>query len=145
MPKTACISVMRMVRAESFEIPAEARGVLGVENQIVVAPVVFERPHFAPNRLAVRSDRAALAARGYDFVLTERPRADVADCADTAPLVLCAVRLGAVFDNEKIVSAGDVHDCVHVAGEAHEVDGDYRLCLRSDELFDFGGHDILRI
>lgn len=55
------------VRAESFEIPAEARGVLGVENQIVVAPVVFERPHFAPNRLAVRSDRAALAARGYDL------------------------------------------------------------------------------
>ena len=42
---------------------------------------------------------AAFAAGGHDFVLAERPCADVSDGADGFAFVFRTVRLGAVFDH----------------------------------------------
>ena len=50
----------------------------------------------------------------------------------------------AVFDDPQVVPPGDVHDSVHVAGAAREVDHKQRLGARGDARLDGCGIDGLR-
>ena len=58
--------------------------------------------------------------------------ADVAQGAGAVSAILAAVDVGAVFDDQQIVRAGEVEQCIHV-GEPHgQVNGKHGLGLRGD-------------
>src|SRR5690606_37028448 len=60
----------------------------------------------------------------------------IADAADVAAAVERADAVGGVFHHLQVVAAGDVHDLVHGAGFAAEVDRDDRLRARGDGALD---------
>lgn len=65
--------------------------------------VVFVAPHASPEGLVVGSDHAAFAAGGHYFVLAKAPSSGVANAANGAAFVACAVGLSAVFDHVEVV------------------------------------------
>src|SRR5690606_30821365 len=81
--------------------------------------------------LVVGDERAAFAAREV-LEVVEAERADIADGAVLATVVPAADALAGIFDHEELALAGDLHDRVHVAGQAEDVDGDHGAGVLAD-------------
>ena len=116
-----------------------------VVHGIVAFAVVFVRPHFAPQLFVVGGDHAAFAAGGHDFVLAERPSADMADRADGFAFVFRTVRLGAVFDNPQVMFFGQSHDVVHFGRHTGKVNHDDGFGVWRQSGFDGFGADVLAV
>src|SRR5262249_39310297 len=63
------------------------------------------------------------ATGGYDFVAIKTERSNISECADVFSFVSHAHSLGRIFDNEKVVAAGNLHDLVNSASQTERVDG----------------------
>ena len=83
------------VGAKALVQPAKTRRMRARVNRIPAFAMVLAGPHPAPQVAVIGGDHAALAAGGHDLVLTERPRANMADRADHPPLVTRTMGLGA--------------------------------------------------
>src|SRR5690606_8728267 len=88
--------------------------------------VVLVRPHARPQLAVIGGYHAAFPTGGHDLVLAERPAAHVPDGADRPALVASPMGLGAVLDHMQTALAGQLHDRVHIAGPAGQVNTDDR-------------------
>ena len=109
------------VGAKALVQPAKTRRMRARVNRIPAFAMVLAGPHPAPQVAVIGGDHAALAAGGHDLVLTERPRANMADRADHPPLVTRTMGLGAILDHLQPVASGQRHDRIHVAGPARQM------------------------
>ena len=73
---------------------------------------------------------------GDVLVIVETEAADPADRTEPLPFIGAADRLTGVLDHGDVVSAGDRHDPVHVAGAVRHVDDHDRACARGDFPFE---------
>ena len=87
----------------------------------------------------VRHNRPRLAVRAEVLTRIEAEAAELADAAHAASFVLRAVGLGGVLDHYQAVAIRDLHDRIHVAGLAVEVNRNDRLRARRDRLFKLTG------
>ena len=79
----------------------------------------------------IRGHRTSFTGR-HVLEVVEAEGTDVTDSPDLAALVAAAYGLAAIFDDSKIISGRDFHDCVHVANGTPHVYGDNGFGVRSD-------------
>jgi len=109
------------VGAEALVYPAEAGGMLSLEDRLMGFAVVFEGPHGVPEIGMFGCDHAALAGGGEDLVLAEAPGGHIAEAAHGLSMDAGAMGLGTVFDHGETLGAGQIEDRGHVGGPAAEV------------------------
>ena len=88
--------------------------------------------------LVVGDHHAALAAGPEVLPGIEAEAAHVADGAHAPALVLRAVGLGSIFDDDEVMAAGDVQDGVEIRGLAMQVHRQDRLGAVGDRRLDLG-------
>ena len=98
---------------------------VAIAHVAVVPTLVAEQFHPQVELFAVGDDNAAVARR-HVLRLLKTETADVAERADVTPFVFGRVGLSAVFDQNHIVSFGDLSDPVHLARTPEQVNEDNR-------------------
>jgi len=92
---------------------------------------VVEDERAVIERLVVRNERAALAARD-DLVVVERKRSRVANRTQALAAIGTAIRLARIFEHFDAVLVGDGHNGIHIARQAIHVNGDDSFGARRD-------------
>src|SRR5690606_21695578 len=79
---------------------------------------------------------------GHDFILTERPGPNMAYRPDHGITNFRAMRLSTIFDDEQIMLFRQGHNAIHITRPAAEMNRDYRLGFRRNDLADCARADI---
>lgn len=104
--------------------------------------VVSDHPRPLCDLWVTGGDHPPLAG-GHVLCGIEAEDADVPDGPGPSAVVLGAVGLAGVLNDQNVPLFSDLHDGVHVAREAVEVDHDYGLRLLGDRIFDPVGIDVV--
>ncbi len=121
---------------------AEAGRIENVERMLFRdAPVMAQGHSAAVDVEVIRQQEAAFDA-GHDLRTLHAETARRAEGADLLALVGGAVGVRAVFDHLQLVLLRNLHDGVHVAGLAPEMDEHDALRLLGDVALDVGGIDL---
>jgi hypothetical protein len=90
-----------------------------------IVTVITKRATYPGNIFVISDHTAALTASGEVLALAETEGAGMSDRTHFAPFILTAMRLSTILNYYQIVFAGDVHDGLHIAYLAVEMDRDY--------------------
>ena len=115
---------------------------LAVVDGVPIFAVIFVAPSSAPKIFAIRDEHASFAAGRDDLVLAKRERPHVSDRTDRLTFVGRSVSLSAILDHEQTAIVSEVHDRVHVARPAGDMDRDDRLRLGCECRFNRLGRKI---
>src|SRR6267378_8531702 len=84
----------------------------------------------------IRHHHSALTVRAQILTRIKTETAQVADAAHSTPLVLSAMSLGGVFDDNQIMTPCDLQNRIHVGRLAVEMNGHDRLSAFRDRALD---------
>src|SRR6266550_2396126 len=84
----------------------------------------------------IRHHHSALAVSAQILTRIKTETAQVADAPNSAPLVLSAMSLGRVFDDNQIVTPCDLQNGIHVGRLPVEMNGHDRFCAFGDRALD---------
>src|SRR5262249_54314586 len=118
------------VGSERVEDPSKSGRVDTIVNGAVAPPMIPVCPRSLPDVASVGYEHAAFTARAYDLVLAERECCRIAKGPHRSSLVRSPVRLGAIFDDDQLLLAGEIDNRVQIAGPATEMDRDDRFRAR---------------
>ena len=95
-------------------------------------PVVAQLAQFFRQRVIIGDHRAAIAIRAHIFGRIKAERAQLADRPDLALPIQRAVSLGAIFNQQQIVSLRQSQQRIHIRSPAIQMHSDNRACAPGD-------------